>query len=194
MNTQYGNKGVSFCVFVLLFVMSAAALASPPYGRMGYGMSDEEMQEMMGGYRGWGVGAMGGCGRGMPMGSMMMGSMMMGPMGYGPMMGYGRLDLSSEQRAKLRGKQRDMRKQHLALMDEMMEKQDGLAELYAKTPRDAEKIGKIYGELFELKRKMIEQQIRLGNDIDALLTKEQKEKAGSDMPMSRHRGMMQWWD
>lgn len=205
--------GKMLSIILMLLVMSTGVLAQPPH-MMG-GPMDEEMRERMqeqgygsgpgyGGGPGYGWGA--GYGRGYdygrgygygPMGPMMGGPMMGGPMMGGHMMGSGpmaylyQLDLSKDQRTKVRALHRDVRKAHLALMEEMMDKSDKLLDLYAEDTPDVEKIGKVYDEIFVIRRKMIQQHIQLRNDTYKLLTKEQREKAREFEPMRGRFGMME---
>lgn len=190
---------------LLLFgVFPALSVAQPP-GHMMRHMDDESYGQMMDergygygrgygrGYGGYGYGYGGHMGPGMmmgPMGGMMgpMGSMMMGP-GY--MMGnlYG-LDLSDKQRDQIRDIQRDTRKKHWDLMEKMMETSDKLVDLYEVDKPDPEKIGKVYDEIFKIKREVIQQQIEVRNKIYDILNKEQREKFRDNDPFARRFGMM----
>jgi len=156
-------------------------------GRGGYGMGPGMMQ-------GWGGHDMGpGMMQGWGMGGGMMGGMMggcgMGPgmmqgwgghgMGPGMMGGYaalGELDLSDEQIAGINRIQDETRKVHWAQMGTMMEHQARLRDLSLARQPDNEAIGKAYRDLGDLQQKMIESGLDARKRIDALLTKEQKEK------------------
>jgi Spy/CpxP family protein refolding chaperone len=162
----------------LFLLFQAAAFAQPPH-MMGQGMMDDESREKLMEQRGYGYGygpMMGGYGSMMGGGY---GSMMGG--GYGPMMGgmmmglYG-LDLSKVQREKIRDIQFRMRKHNLELMAKMMDSSDKLAELYDSDKLDAGKIGKVYDEVFKIKREMIQQYIRARNEIYEELNKEQRKQ------------------
>ena len=172
-------------LLIVLAAFPTLSLAQPP-GYMMRHMDDETMERMMD-QRGYGYGyenrgQMG------PMGSMM-GPMMMGPMGS--MMGnlYG-LDLNDKQRDQIRDIQRNMRKQHFDLMEKMMETSDKLVDLYDVEKPDADKIGKVYDEIYKIKRQMIQQHIEIRNKIYDILTKEQREKFRANDPFAHRFGMM----
>ena len=177
-----------FAIVLLFFIMlfPVSAFAHPP-GYMGGSMMDEEDREKMMEERGYPYGP----GYGW-MGNMMgggYGSMMGG--GYGPMMGafYG-LDLSKEQRDKIRDIQRSMRKKNLGLMEKMMDRTDKLQELYDSEKLDPEKIGKAYDEYFKVKREMILQHVEARNKMYEVLNKEQREKFKSSDIHGHMGGMM----
>jgi Spy/CpxP family protein refolding chaperone len=157
----------------------------PGYG-MGSGM------DMMGGGYGMGPGMMGG-GNGYGMGpgmGMMGGYGGMGMMGMGPgMMGYGMgpgmmggygamgmMDLSDEQRSKMNKTMDEERKQHWAIMGKMMEEQNKLRDLYAADKPDPKKVGAVYGEIAKLQQQMIETHVQATNQMQDVLTKEQREQ------------------
>ena len=132
------------------------------YGMMGPGM-------MGGGYGGYGM--MGGYG-GMGMG------------GYG-MMGYGgMLNLSQAQRDKIEAIQQGMRKSHFAMMESMIKEREKLAELYNQEYPSPSKVGAVYGRIFAIQRQMIESGISAHNQMNKVLTKEQREQI-----RQWHRGM-----
>jgi Spy/CpxP family protein refolding chaperone len=142
----------------------------PGYGMMGgYGMGPG----MMGGY-GMGPGMMGGYG----MGPGMMGGyggygMGPGMMGYGPL---GSLELSPEQRTRINKIIDTMQKQHWAIMGQMMEEQNKLRDLYSVDEPDPKKVGAVYGQIGKLRQQMIETQIQASNQVQQVLTKEQRER------------------
>ncbi len=144
------------------------------------------------GMRGWGMmqGPMGMC-RGM-MDDDMMGMMgPMGLMGFGPhMMGslWG-LDLSKEQRDKIRQIMREQRSKHFDMAEQRMAIWDELEEAHDQDKPDPKKTAAIYGKLFALKQQMIEQSIETQNKIRDLLTEEQREKLSSGYPGVYSRGM-----
>ena len=84
------------------------------------------------------------------------------------------LDLTPEQRARIRKIQRDLRKKHWALEDKIEDVSDKLFELYRAPERDAKAIGKIYGQIFDYRRQMIELAIEAGNEVGKVLTPEQR--------------------
>jgi len=129
-----------------------------------------------------------------PMGGMMgpMGGMM-GPMGgmMGPMMhNLAGLGLSDKQQDQVREIHRSMRKQHWDLMEKMMDTSDKLYKLYDVDKPDAEAIGKVYDEIYKIKRQMIQEHIVIRNKIYDLLTKEQREKFKANDPFAHRYGMM----
>lgn len=137
---------------------------------------------MMGGY---GPGMMHGYGRGM-MGRY--GPSMMGGYGHGMMMGYWSLNLNKEQRAKANQISDDMRKKHWELMGKMQEQSSSLRNLYEADKWEAREIGKAYQKVFDLKRQMIESSVEAHNQMEAVLTKEQREQLRKSGPW----GGMMW--
>jgi Spy/CpxP family protein refolding chaperone len=147
----------------------------------------EDTNDMMGGYGpgyGMGPGMMGGgYGYGMGPGMGMMGGGYggMGMMGMGPGMmggygGMGMMDLSDEQRTKMNKIMDDERKQHWAIMGKMMEGQNKLRDLYAADKPDPKKVGAVYGEIAKLQQQMIETHVQATNQMQDVLTKEQREQ------------------
>lgn len=188
-------------VIVMLFPLSSLA---QPRGYMGGHMMDEETREkmmeetmdidapekmmkqrdypygpgygghMMGGGPGW-------------MGGMM--NMMGG--GYGPMMGgLYQLDLSKEQRVKIRDIQRSMRKNNIGLIEKMMDRSARLEDLYDSEKLDTVKIGKAYDEFYKVKREMILRHVEARNKMYEVLNKEQREKFKSYGSFGHMGGMM----
>jgi Spy/CpxP family protein refolding chaperone len=152
----------------------------------------DDVDDMTGGYgpgygMGPGMGMMGGMGPGMMgggyggMGMMGMGpGMMGGGYGMGPgMMGMGplgMLDLSDEQRTKINKIFDDERKKHWGIMGKMMEEQNKLRDLYAADKPDPKKVGAVYGEIAKLQQQMIETHVQATNQMQDVLTKEQREQ------------------
>ena len=141
----------------------------------GYGYGPGMMGEgygygpgMMGGY-GMGPGTMGGYGHGGWMGH----GMMMGEYGMGPL---SQLNLSKEQQEKIGKIQNDARKKNWDTMGKMMDEQYKLRELYYADKRDSKAITNQYNKISDLQRQMMESSLDTQNKIEALLTKEQKEK------------------
>lgn len=144
-----------------------------PMGMMG-GMGHMGMMGMMGG-----------------MGPKMMGGPGMMGMGHGMMGGMGplhMLDLSDEQRAKIRSIQENVRKQHWEIMGRIMDESSKLYDLFAADKPDPKKIGSVYGKIFDLKRQMIETSIDARNQMEGVLTKEQHEQL-EQMHRGRGQGM-----
>ena len=144
------------------------------YGMMGGGGYGMMGPGMMGG--GYGMGGYGGMG-------MMGGGYGMG--GYGMMGGYGgMIDLSQAQRNKIENIQQGMRKSHFAMMEQIIAEREKLAGLYSSEKLDAKKIGAVYGRIFAIQRQMIESGIAAHNQMNNVLTKEQREQI-----RQWHRGM-----
>lgn len=149
--------------------------------------SDWQGPGMMGGYGpgygpgyGMGPGAMGGYGPGYGMGPGMMG-------GYGPgygmgrgMMGWGNLQglkLSKDQQAKITQLRREMHAKQWAVMGQMMDAQDRLQELYDADKPDSAAIKNQYKVIEDLRLQMMDNAVDTHNQINSILTKEQREKS-----------------
>lgn len=132
---------------------------------------------------GMGGGMMGGgmMGGGMGMGHGMGGGMM-GGMGMGP---YHMLDLTDDQRTRINKIQDQERRQHWETMGKIMDERAKQRDLYAADKLDTQKILKVQEDIDRLQRKMMESHLNSRKQIDALLTKEQR-----DQLKSYHRGGM----
>lgn len=215
-NTRYKvfNEKYLFAVVLLIVVMlfPFSSFAQSPGYMGGHMMNEEERDKMMeergypygsgygwmgnmgGGYGGYmmggGPGWMGGGYGGYMMGG---GPGMMGMMGggYGSMMGaLNQLDLTTEQRQKIRDIQRSIRKKNLSIMEKMMDRSDKLEELYGAEKLDTDKIGKAYDEFFKVKREMIMHHVEARNKVYEVLNKEQREKFKSYGSFGHMGGMM----
>ena len=125
-------------------------------------------------YQDMGPGMMGG-GYGGMMGPGMMG----GGHGYMGMMGgygMGMLDLTADQQAKINKIFDDKRKQHWAIMGKMMEEQNKLRDLSNVDKPDPKKIGAVYAEIAKLQQQMIESHVQATNQMQDILTKEQRDQ------------------
>lgn len=135
----------------------------PGYGPCGGGMGPG----MMGGYGGYGgYRGYGGMGPGM-----------MG--GYGRYGGYGwgsELGLSQEQLAKINRIHDDTRRAHWALMGQIMDQQAKLRDLYEAPQRDNAAIEKAEKDFAQLRQQMYDASIAAHRQIEAVLTKEQRDK------------------
>ncbi len=149
---------------------------SPPYGR-GYGGMGPGM---MGGY-GDGYGMMGGQGMGPGMMGGYGGPGMMGGQGMGP---YAMLNLSDDQRSKINKIHDAERKQHWAIMGKMMDVENKQRDLLAQSEPDPKKVGAAYAEMAKLRQQMLETHVQANNDMQKVLTKEQREQM-----QQWHRGM-----
>jgi Spy/CpxP family protein refolding chaperone len=167
-------------------IWAASALAQPSQGgtygpgnAMGYGM-------MGGGYgggngNGYGPGMMGGYGPGYGMGPGQLGGGY-GPdygMGSGMMGGYGNgsgLDLTTEQRSKIAKIQNDVRRKHWELMGRMQDEQAQMNEQYYSENRDDAALSASYRKMSDLQYQMFDLSLSAQRQIDAVLTKEQRER------------------
>ncbi|MGP1691481.1 MAG: Spy/CpxP family protein refolding chaperone, partial [Giesbergeria sp.] len=136
----------------------------------GYGMGPG----MMGGYGpryGMGPGMMGGYGSGYGMGPGMM---------WGQGQGYGAggassLNLNAEQRDKIGKIQNDARHKQWELMGKMQEEQARLFGLSNADTPDNAAMSKSYKKLSELRQQMFDNSLAVREQIDAVLSKEQRE-------------------
>lgn len=102
------------------------------------------------------------------------------------------LDLDEGQRVKVRKIQRDLRAKVWALEDKIEDISDDLFALYRVDQRNAKKIGEVYGRIFDLRRQKIELMIEAGNDIEAILTSDQR-KMLKKMRSSQHHSWGSGW-
>ena len=156
------------------------------YGALISALASSSVLAQGGGMMGHGMGpGGGGCG--------MMGGH--GMMGLGPIW---MLDLTAKQQTQIDKIHNDLRKQHWGVKRKMMDERNKLHELYGAEQRDAKKIGKVYGALFNLQRQMIETKIDAHNRMEAVLTAEQREQLkqlrmdmpGRGMGRGKHGRMM----
>lgn len=120
------------------------------------------------------------------------GSSMMGMMGeFGddsmmmPHMGMlMSLQLSDEQRLKVRKVFDDLKHNNWATMGLINDERTKLRDLYEADKRDPIAIGKEYQKIFDLKRQMIEASIEAENRVDEILTPEQRAQLKAE-----HHGM-----
>ena len=174
-------------LFLVLLTTSAFAQSSAPSQEgtrpgPGYGMGSGGGYGYGPGYGyGMGPGMMGpGWGGGYGMGPGMMGSF--GPdygMGSGTMFGYGTrsdLNLSAEQRSKIAKIQNDVRRKHWEIMGKMQDEQALMNEQYYSDQRDDAALSKSYRKMSELRQQMFDLSLSAQKQIDAVLTKEQRDK------------------
>ncbi|TAM45225.1 MAG: periplasmic heavy metal sensor [Gammaproteobacteria bacterium] len=180
-NTMIRRMPVLAAALAATLFAAAPALAQPP------GVTQEEMQRYMqergyGGGMGMGSGMMmGGGGMGMMGGGMMdmmMGGGMMGG-GMGGMGMMGMLNLTDEQRGKIRKIEDEQRKKSRDLYGKIEDESVKLRDLYDTDTPDAKKIGAVYDRIFDLKREAIVAGIEARNKARAVLTKEQQEQLKS---------------
>lgn len=144
--------------------IGASALADPEQGSYGYGTGSG----MMGGYGagyGMGPGMMGGYGAGNGSGA--------GVMGY---RSRADLNLNAEQRGKISKIENDVRRKNWELMGKIQEEQFQMNERDASDQRDDAALSKSYRNISELRHQMFDLSLSARRQIDAVLTKEQREK------------------
>ncbi|MDH5360388.1 MAG: Spy/CpxP family protein refolding chaperone [Gammaproteobacteria bacterium] len=95
----------------------------------------------------------------------------MGMMGFGP---YGMLKLSEQQREKIRSIQLETRKEHLALMENIVEQHEKMHKLMNAEPRKTNDITKVFDEITKVQRSMVVSMIETMNKMDAVLDKDQR--------------------
>jgi Spy/CpxP family protein refolding chaperone len=134
----------------------------------GYRMDRDDDMGMPGMGRDQGMGM-----SGMGMGHGMMG---MGRMGGGRDFAFRGLDLTDEQRASMTSIQDKMRKQHWALMVEMMDAQNTIRDLYEAKTFDEKALNKAYGKVAELQQKMFMAASEARTHMFGLLTAEQRQQ------------------
>jgi len=128
--------------------------------------------QMMGGYGdgygpgyGMGPGMMGGYGPGM-----------MG--GYGGGYGYGNVELTSEQRAKVAEIQDQFRKKQWALMQSMQQARWNQADAYRDGKLDEKAARQSFEAMSTLRQQMFENSLEARKSFDAVLTPEQRKQLG----------------
>jgi Spy/CpxP family protein refolding chaperone len=136
-------------------------------GMMGYGSGQNMGPGMMG------------SGSGYNMGPGMMDSGSGYGMGPGMMNGYGSqsdLNLTSEQRGKIAKIQDGVRRKHWDLMGKMQDEQSQMNEQFSSDKRDNAALSKSYQRMSDMRREMFDLSLNAQDQIDAVLTKEQREK------------------
>ena len=132
------------------------------------------------GGQGMGPGMMGqGMGPGMVGGTM--GPGMMGGQGMGPSMmsgagPYAALDLSSEQRSKIAEIQQELWRKQWDLMGKMHEERFHMHQLYSGAETDDGAVRKAYRAMADSHKQMFEAMLDTRKRVDAVFTKEQREK------------------
>lgn len=126
-------------------------------------------------------GMMGGQNMGGMMGPGMMGGQgMSGMMGPGMMGAVGALDLADDQRRKVGEIQQQVSRKHWDLMAKMHEQQYRMHELRSGKADDAE-ARKAYAAMSDSHKQMFETMLDARKRVDAVLTKEQREKLHGGM-------------
>ena len=174
------RKTLSNALLIGATIIVTSAMADTPQGAYApCGMGPEMMGGNGSGY-GMGTGMMGGNGSGYGMGSGMMG-------GYGSRYGMGSemlgnhaqrsdLNLTTEQRGKIGKIQENVRRKHWDLMGKMQDEEMMMNEQYNSDNRDDSAISNSYRKMSEFRRQMFDLSLSARSQIDAVLTKEQREK------------------
>ena len=97
--------------------------------------------------------------------------------------------MSDEQEQQIDDIQHKLRKEHWALMGQMIDVEAELRKAHAADRPDPKAIGAVYGKMFDIKRQMIEAVLEARNNAKDVLTEEQLEKMRK--MKHKHRGMMQ---
>lgn len=120
---------------------------------------------MMGGY-GYGPGMMGGYGPGYGRGGR----------GFGPGGGLAALDLNTEQREKIAAVQEENRKANWSTMGQMRSEQFKLRQMYNAEKVDSTAVADQQKKVDELRRQMLKSHVEARNQINAILTPEQRKQ------------------
>ncbi len=120
------------------------------------------------------MGSWGGMGSDMMGGGMMGGGMMGGGMmGYAP---YQFLNLTDDQRSRINKIQDEERRKHWQTMGKVMDERARLRDLYQADKRDSQAILKVQEQIDQLQRKMLELHLNTQNQVEALLSQEQRDQ------------------
>ena len=160
-----------------LAALAAAFVSTVAAAQMSPGMAEGHGPGMMGGQ---GPGMMGGQGPGM-MGGQGPGMMGGHRMGHGMMGGHGfkaleALNLSEEQRGKVKDIQRDLQRKNHALMGSLREIRWKGQDLAKGAELDLAAARKLYDEGAAVHKQMFEARLEARAKTEAVLTKEQREQ------------------
>lgn len=100
----------------------------------------------------------------------------MGPGMMGSYANRSDLNLSAEQRSKIAKIQNDVRRKHWEIMGKMQDEQALMNEQYYSEQRDDAALSKSYRNMSELRHQMFDLSLSAQKQIDAVLTKEQRDK------------------
>lgn len=121
------------------------------------------------------------------------------PMAGGPGAMVG-IDLSDEQRARMREIQRELFRQETALREKLYEEYGKLEELFDADKPDPKAVREAYDRIHALRRQKIEARLQAHNRMYDLLTEEQRKLWNAQRRLGRGmgRGMMgpgfgPWW-
>jgi Spy/CpxP family protein refolding chaperone len=100
----------------------------------------------------------------------------------------GELGLSDQQQQKVNDIKYELHKKHWTIMGRMIDQQSALQKAYASERPDPKTVGAVYGQIFELKREMIEVELEARIKIKDTLTEDQRNQVKKYH--SDHGGMM----
>ena len=163
----------------LLVGAGSAGIASAHQGMMGGGMQGGGQGGMMQDCPMMGGGMMGGGSGGMQ-------GMMGGGMGMHDGMGMMRgLDLDDDQHARMRERRSEHRHQQFSRMAEMMDLRDEMHALMRSERPDPDAVRELHGRMADVHGDMMADSIRLRNDMQEMLTDEQRETMREHMREQR---------
>jgi Spy/CpxP family protein refolding chaperone len=169
-------------VATILASSSAAAIGQTWEQGSGAESSGSGPYDRSAGYR-YGPGMMDGYGGGPGMGGY----------GGGPGMGgflLGRgspVNLTDEQRQRIKQISDAERKQHWAVMGKMMDEQNKLRDLLEQPTPDPKAVGAAYGSISQLHQQMLESHLQARNEVHGILTPEQREQVEELRPRGGRR-------
>ncbi|MYL22644.1 hypothetical protein GLV89_02390 [Halomonas alkaliantarctica] len=163
----------------IVAIALAASLGAASSAAVAQGM---HQGGMMGGQGGMGAGMMMGGQGGMGFG--MMPDAMMG--GMGTMFGMSGM-LDEQQRSTMREMRQEHRAVQLERMGEMMNLRDDMMQLMQAERPDPEEVKALHGQMASLHGDMLADNVRLHNQMQDLLTDEQRKQMREAMP--RYRGL-----
>ncbi len=162
------------------FAMVATVLAAATMGVTAIAQGPGYGPGMMGGGPGYGPGMMGGAGPGYGPGMRGGGP---GFGAYGPGRGYGQgaslvdsLDLTDEQREKIRAIQEGNRQKNWTSMGQLRSEMFALRRLYYAEKVDANAVTEQQRKVDDLRRLMLKSRLESHNQVEAVLTPEQRKQ------------------
>ena len=161
MKSMNVRKTLVSALLIGSMTVTACAMADPQGAHGPYGMSSG----MMGGFN-MDLNMMSGYGSGYNMGSGMMGSFV----------ARSDLNLTAEQRSKIGKIQEDVRHMHWDLMGKIQDEQVQMTEQFNSDKPDDAALSKSYRKVSELRHQMFDLSLSARSQIDAVLTKDQREK------------------
>ncbi|CAM4303567.1 periplasmic heavy metal sensor [Vreelandella rituensis] len=173
---------------VAIALAASLGAASSAIFAQGMNQGAQGQGSMMGGQGGMGSGMMmggqGGMGPGMMIGGQ--GGMMPCPMmgGMGPMSSMAGM-LDEQQMSTMREMRQEHRAAQLQRMGEMMNLRDDMMQIMQAERPDPEEVKALHGQMANLRGEMMADKVRMHNQMQDLLTDEQREQMRGSMP--RHQ-------